>query len=154
MNLKHKGVRAAVAVAGMAAAMFVTQLAMPGAAHARCIDTDRPETLYLIVDDVTVASETPKTNTCQGNTTYTTTFKSYDPDLKPSLWWQNEARWYSVTGGFNTNSIEVSYSDDNAHTLIHLCVTDRDGDWKCGIDDSYVGGSSVSHLISVVNQGY
>jgi len=154
MHIKHKGVRAVLAVAGMAAAMFATQVAMPGVAQARCIDTNQPETLKLIVDDVTLAQEVPRTNTCQGNRTYTTDFKSLDSDYQASLWWQDDGHWYGVTGGFNTDTVKVEIYDENAHTLIHLCVTDRDGDWKCGVGETYVGDDNVNHLVSVVNDGF
>ncbi len=154
MISKRQGFRALVAVATLAASMFVTQAAFSTAAQAHC-NGGNEETVYLIVDSLTYASENPVDGTCNENNLYRSTFRSHRSGWRASVWIQNNGEWAAHYGGYNTTPVDLSYEDTNSYSLFVLCVNDLNDNWKCGVGTSSsnsVGGPDLDEFDQ--NEGF
>jgi len=163
MNIKHKGLRALIALGGMTAAMAFTQLATPTAAMAYC-DNFTPETLTLEIGGVVYASVTPKANSCENaNGTYTATFHSHKSGWQAGWRYQDDGAWHTVWGPSSLASIEVSLYDENQRIREQLCVDNQDAQNPvviCGYTDPVTGttwstlSGGVTNTYSILVEGF
>ena len=154
MISKRQRVRALIAVATMAASMFVAQAAFSTAAQAHC-DEGTEVTTYLVIDNLAYASENPIDGTCNDNNTFRSSFRAHLSGWRASIWIQNNGEWTGHYGAYNTLPVEMSYEDTNSHSLLVICVNNVSGSWKCGAGNSSsnsVGGPDLSKF--VVNEGF
>lgn len=154
MHLKHKAVRAIVALAGMAAALFVTQLASP-AAQAYCAGEDQERSLSLIVNGNLLAREVATANTCNGNTAYQGDIYNFEDGWTVVALVKDGANWSYFYGPSTWgDSIHYQHSDNNSHTALVLCVT-KGSNWTCGNNTqsvNSVGGPDMTKF--VYNDGF
>jgi len=154
---KGRCLRAIVATLGLIASISAGQLVSPGAAQAHCNGNGAGNTYTrdLIVNGVSYARETPVPGTCNLNNDYRTIIQSFLPGFRASLWFQNDGVWSVHYGPYTTAPVEVTYSDNNSHSLIHLCVNDLSGTWYCGWNGPYTGGAGqVTHNYFGTNTGF
>jgi hypothetical protein len=135
MLFRNGRFRAIVAVAGLAASMFATQLSFSPAAQARCAGAANEVVSKLIVANVTYVTETPTAGTCNGSDYYSSDFRSLVAGWRASIRIQNNGLWTTHYGAYNTIPVHMSYEDDNSNSLIVLCADDGRGTWMCGYHD-------------------
>lgn len=154
MHLKHKAVRAIVALAGMAAAMFVTQLAATPA-QAYCAGENEERVLQLMVNGNLLAREVSVPNTCNGNTTYQGTIYSFEEGWTVVALVKDGTNWSYFYGPSNWGgSIQYLHGDSNSHTALVICVT-RGNDWTCGNNTHSVNSTGGPDMTKFVyNDGF
>ena len=155
MHIKQKAVRALVALAGMAAAMAVSQLVAPTAAQAYCAGENNERVLYLVVNGNPMAREVATTNTCNGNNTYQGDIYNMETGWTVVALVKNGTTWSRFYGG-DTWGDQTHYQlgDTNMHVNLVLCVT-KDDNWTCGNNTASVnstGGPDTSKF--EVNEGF
>jgi hypothetical protein len=124
--------RAAVAVGVLVPATFMAvSVALPGVAQARCVGST-PVTSTLVVLGTTYVSETPVSGACNGNNLYHATARSFFAGWRASVWIQNGGLWTRHSGSFTTTAFSYSYTDDNSHSLMVLCLDDGVSTSFCG----------------------
>ena len=100
-------------------------------------------------------TENPVNGTCNGNNFYQTYFSSPFPGWRASVHFQNNGRWQSHYGGYDTNSYYASYEDDNSHSLITLCLDHGIGlTWYCGFGGSYTIVTDFDHTYAGLSTGF
>lgn len=155
MHLKHKGMRALVTLAGMAAAMFVAQLATPTAAQAYCAGENEERVLQLVVNGNLMAREVTTTNTCNGNTTYQGDLYNFESGWQVVALVKDGPNWSYFYGPSTWgSSTHYQHGDSNSHTNLVLCVT-KDNNWTCGNNTASVnsvGGPDTTKF--EVNEGF
>lgn len=132
------------------AAAAVHIAAAPGEAQARCDGHTEVKSRIFGSAGRVLAEEWPKAGSCNSNNTYTGQFISRWSGWKAYLWYQNSGVWRGWSCDWQI-ACEYSYTDDNYHSYIHLCVSNG-SEWYCG------WGTEVYHRLTHeaygVNWGY
>jgi hypothetical protein len=143
MHIKHKAVRALVAVAGMAAAMFATQLAAPTAAQAYCDGQNTEVALELRVNGNLLAREVSTPNTCNANDTYQGDMYNFESGWQVVTLIQNNGLWTRFYGSSTFLDVtHFQYADSNSRSLMVLCVT-QNNNWTCGKNGTSVNSTGA-----------
>jgi hypothetical protein len=155
MHLKHKAVRAIVAVAGMAAALFVTQLAASTGAHAYCSAQNGERALELRVNGNLMAREVATPNTCNGNETYQGDMTNFEAGWQVVVLIQDDGQWSRFYGSSTfLATTHYQLEDNNMHTLIVLCVT-QSNNWICGKNGTSVNSTGAPNTTFFeINDGF
>ncbi|MDG6106424.1 hypothetical protein Daura_27310 [Dactylosporangium aurantiacum] len=151
MMIGRHRVRALTATLGLLATTALA-LVVPGTAHAGCV-AGTEFTHSLTVNGTVYVTENPVNGTCNDNNYYQTYFTSQFAGWRASEHIQNDGEWESHYGGYDTNSYYLSYTDNNSHSLITLCL-DNGSVWYCGWGSNYTYTSGFDHTYSGVNTGF
>jgi hypothetical protein len=145
MHMTHRLRRLAAkffAISLLAATLFtVDSLASPTPAEARCNGVTHPVRSNFIWGYERV-SETPRTNTCDGNNTYTGILKDERADgFCGSVWFRESGtgnQWLSPPGGKvcgNGNTSTFQWTDRNSNSYVYqqFCAELENGELRrCG----------------------
>jgi len=141
-----------VALGLLAATLFAVQsLATPGTAEARCNGVTKPVRSNFVWGGVERVSETPRTNTCDGNQTYTATLRDEAQDgYCVSVWFEDAgyiSRSSAVCGNGNYLVFASTDINGNSYSYEWFCVhpASHPGDIAaCGWGGA-VDGYGVNH---------
>ena len=145
-------IRALTTLLGLVAAAGLS-VVVPGTAHAACVAAVE-STNTLVRNGTVYVTENPVNGTCNGNNFFQSYFSSAFAGWRASVHIQNNGRWTSHYGGYDTNSYYMTYEDDNTYSLIMLCLDNGTSFW-CGwgsIVDGSVG--DVNYTFTGVNTGF
>jgi hypothetical protein len=145
MRTRFRRLRAATVLGLLAPALFMAgSVALPGVAEARCVGSTSV-TSTLNVFGSTYVSETPVAGTCNGNNLYQGTFYSHYQGWRATVWIQNGGLWKPYYGGYNNTTVySYSFTDDNSHSLMSLCLDNRTVSW-CGWGNYSVYNPNGTH---------
>jgi len=133
---KSRKLRAGIVVLGLLASVLVMQVGFPGVAQARCAGVDHPIVSTLL----TYVEEKPATGSCNNNNTYTGLFRAMQsyPSI-PVVLIQNNGQWTPYLGHSDGSWDTYSYTDNNSHSEMVLCVVSDDfySVWYCGWGGNY-----------------
>lgn len=136
--------RAVLALLTVAPLVFVGQATVgAGTAEARCAGIGNPVAGSLVINGYTYITETPASNTCDGNRNYITTLQVLISsgwrasivysDARGNVCW---CGWYT---GYNSTPVTVGEGASVCcYTRITLCLDDGLGNWYCGYGSNYV----------------
>jgi hypothetical protein len=145
-------VRMMAAVGLVLAAAVVHVTAAPGEAQARCDGHTEVNSNILGSAGRVLAEEWPQSGTCNSNNAYHGTFASRWSGWRAIVYYQNNGVWRGVSCQFG-NTCNYSYTDDNYHSYIHLCVLNQTtSEWYCGWGSQVY--NSHTHRAYGVNWGY
>jgi hypothetical protein len=114
-----------VVVTALVSATFLVQSAAgTGVAWARCAGVGHEVVSNLVLNGQLLINERPDSGTCNGNNTYSATFRNEtgDPSWRATVWIENNNVWTPHSGGFDTAAHAYSYTDNNSSSLMSLCL--------------------------------
>src|SRR5690606_2045904 len=75
------------------------------------------------------------------NGTYQGTITNNVSGWRTSVWIQNNGNWSGwYATSYSKGTWSYSYSDGNSNSLIHLCVDNQSGVWRCGWGTQWASG--------------
>lgn len=134
-----------MAFASLVPLVFVAQVtAGSGAAEARCAGAGNPVVGTLVVNGFTWASETPDSNTCNNDLTYSGSFRSHLSVWRATLILSDATQNQVIHSGDygQANEYFNTTISSGKHTRITLCVDNLEfwggtGDVYCGWGSNY-----------------
>jgi hypothetical protein len=122
-------------------AFVAVSVAAPGIASARCAGVGSEVRSTLVVNGTELVAEAPDAGTCNSNNLYTGHFAAKLPGLHAWVLIQNNDRVVAFSGnGFNTLNNDYSFTDNNSHSAMSLCVDDSTTIF-CGWGTAVVGAN-------------
>jgi hypothetical protein len=119
----------AAGIAAIIPAMFLVQAVTgPGVANAACAGVGNEAVLSLFSGSQLLINERANPGTCNNNDLYGGSFRNEtgNSQWRAVVWVQNGGVWTAHAGGYDTAAHSYSFTDNNSHSDIQLCLDNFD----------------------------
>jgi hypothetical protein len=119
----------AIGVATVVPAMLLAQsMTGAGVANAACDGVGNEALLQLFSGSQLLINERADAGTCNDNNLYGGSFRNEtgNPQWRAVVWIQNNGVWTPHAGGYDTAAHTYSFTDNNSHSDVQLCLDNFD----------------------------